>query len=320
MKKIFKNGISIRAIHIAMLVCAAAIVGLLIYSVTQSSGVFSTFSAETENYIVRQKAAHDLMEASDYLTENVQRFTLNGDVRYMNQYFEEADSSKRREAAVNAMAENHADQSLIDQLNAALDGSVDLMEKEKHAMKLVIEAKKEVIEDPERYKHLDLIFEENEAGRYPDVIESFDLKDISDRDNGKSGENEELLSPDEKMELAQKLVMDSEYYADKEAIRVKLKSALEMMDDQMAATRRKTSADMMKDLTFNRVLIIVLVVVLGILILLTVTLSTIPLITAYRCKKRNERIPVIGSKEFRAMAESYNDMYERLQPPPENEE
>ena len=43
MKKLFKNGISIRVIHIAMLVCAAAIVGLLIYSTTKSSSVFTIF-------------------------------------------------------------------------------------------------------------------------------------------------------------------------------------------------------------------------------------------------------------------------------------
>ncbi len=320
MRKIFKNGISIRIIHIAMLASAAVIIGLLVFFTVQSSGVFSTLSAETENYIVRQKAAHDLMEASDYLTENVQRFTLNGDIKYLNQYFEEADSSKRREAAVNAMAENHADQSLIDQLNDALKSSVDLMEKEKHAMKLVIEAKKEVIEDPSRYGDLELVFEENETGKYPDAIESFDLKDITDRDNGNKGENEELLPPDEKMELARKLVMGNEYYSDKEVIRIKLKSALEMMDDQMAEARRKASADRMKELTLSRVLIIVMVVMIGILILLTAFLSTIPLITAIRCKRDNKRIPLIGSREFREMSESYNEMHEKLQPPPESEE
>ena len=75
MKKIFKKAISIRLVHILMLVCAAVIVLLLVFSTRQSSSVFSMLSSETENYIVRQKAAHDLMEASDFLTENVQRFT-----------------------------------------------------------------------------------------------------------------------------------------------------------------------------------------------------------------------------------------------------
>ena len=105
MKKLFKNGISIRLIHVLMLICAVAIVLLLVFSTQRTSAVFTTLSNETENYIVRQKAAHDLMEASDYLTENVQRFTLDGDPKYMNQYFEEANNSKRREAALTTMTE-----------------------------------------------------------------------------------------------------------------------------------------------------------------------------------------------------------------------
>lgn len=318
MKKMFKNGISIRTIHIAMLVCAAAIVGLLIYSTTKSSGVFSNLSSETENYIVRQKAAHDLMEASDYLTENVQRFTLNGDVKYMNQYFEEANVSQRRQNAVKAMSENNADQSLINQLDEALANSMHLMETEKLAMKLVIEAKKEVSEDPESYKDLELVFAENEANKYPDKIEGeYDLKNAGDDIDG---EQLDSLPADEKMEKARELVMGSAYYVEKEKIRTSLKNALEMMDDQMTAARRKTSSDMMKELTVNRVIIIILVVVLAALILLTAVLVTLPALTASRSVRKKERLPISGAKEFRELTESYNNMYDKLQPPPEDGE
>ena len=305
MKKLFKNGISIRVIHIAMLVCAAAIVGLLIYSTTKSSSVFTNLSSETENYIVRQKAAHDLMEASDYLTENVQRFTLNGDIKYMNQYFEDANVSQRRQNAINAMSENNADQSLIDQLNEALERSIELMEDEKLAMKLVIEAKKEVSEDPDSFGDLELVFDEN-------------LKDYNISDDNK-GEHLDSLPPDEKMEKARELVMGSHYYAKKEEIRTSLKNALEMMDNQMAATRRKSSSDLMKDLTVNRVIIIILVVVLAALILLTAILITIPALAASRSVRNKERLPVGGAKEFRELTENYNDMFDKLQPPEDGE-
>ena len=318
MKKLFKNGISIRVIHIAMLVCAAAIVGLLIYSTTKSSSVFTNLSSETENYIVRQKAAHDLMEASDYLTENVQRFTLNGDIKYMNQYFEEANVSQRRQNAINAMSENNADQSLIDQLNEALERSIELMEDEKLAMKLVIEAKKEVSEDPDSFGDLELVFDENEANKYPDAIEEYNLKDYNISDDNK-GEHLDSLPPDEKMEKARELVMGSHYYAKKEEIRTSLKNALEMMDNQMAATRRKSSSDLMKDLTVNRVIIIILVVVLAALILLTAILITIPALAASRSVRKKERLPVGGAKEFRELTENYNDMFDKLQPPEDGE-
>ncbi len=284
MRKIIKNGISIRVIHILMLICAAAIVALLVVSTTQSSNVFSKLSSETENYIVRQKAAHELMEASDYLTESVQRFTISGDVKYMNQYFEEANTSQRRQQAITTMSENKADENLVKQLEEALAESNSLMEKEEYAMMLVISAL--------------------EITKYPDDLQGITIDD----------EQDEFKSKEEKLALAQNLVMGEEYYASKDVIRTKLYNALEMLDDEMAAMRRKTSNDMMKQLTLNRVIVIILVVVLAALILLTAVLSTIPLITAHRTMLKQERLPMIGSKEFRAMSESYNQLYDQLHP------
>lgn len=283
MKKIFKKAISIRLVHILMLVCAAVIVLLLVFSTRQSSSVFSMLSSETENYIVRQKAAHDLMEASDFLTENVQRFTLDGDTKYLNQYFEEAYTSKRRESAIMTMSSNHADEGLVQQLQEALDESMHLMYREYYAMKLVVDAK--------------------EITRYPDAIKAIELTD-----------EDAFLSADEKMELAQKMVMDNEYYASKEIIRTKLKNALELLDDQMAATRRKTNDDMMKDLTLNRTVVIILVVVLAALMALTAGLATVPLIGAHKAALKQERLPVTGSKELRTLSEKYNEMYDALHP------
>ena len=285
MKKIFKKGISIRVIHVVMLICAAAIVALLAVSTLRSSDVFSTLSSATDNYIVRQKAAHDLMEASDYLTENVQRFTLTGDVKYLNQYFEEANVSKRRDQALITMSENHADENLIRQLQEALNESQDLMDDEKYAMILVTDALS--------------------ISRYPDDLKPL-VHDLQTED--------EFKSTEEKLKLAQDKVMGDEYYAHKEVIRTKLKNSLEMMDDQMAATRRKTSADMMRELSANRVVIMVLVVVLGILILLTAVLSTIPLITSHRKMMKGERLPITGSKEFREMSKKYNEIYDQMHP------
>ena len=103
-----EKGISLRILHIAMVACAVVICVLLVYSTYQSGSVFSKLSKATGNYITRQKAAHDLMEASDYLTENVQRFTLEGDTKYLDNYFEEAFVNRRREASIISMSENEA--------------------------------------------------------------------------------------------------------------------------------------------------------------------------------------------------------------------
>ena len=164
------SGISIKLVHAAMLILGVLLIALLIFTNIRTSSVFTRLNKETGNYIVRQKAAHDLMEASDYLTEMTQRFTLEGDTQYLDNYFEEAFGNKRREASITTMAENEAEQTLIDQIQAALNESNSLMFREYYAMKLVIDAK--------------------EIKTYPDTLRGVELK-----------EEDIYKSPEEKMDL-----------------------------------------------------------------------------------------------------------------------
>ena len=284
MKQNRKNnneGISLRVVHIAMLICAVIISLLLVFSTYQSANVFTALNKATGNYIVRQEAAHDLMEASDYLTEMVQRFTLEGDTQYLDNYFEEAFTSKRREAAITSMSESEAETVLVEQLQKAMDESTSLMYREYYAMKLVLEAK--------------------EIRNYPETLRAIELKD-----------EDIMLSADAKMELAQEMVLGTEYYARKEVIRTNLKSSLQTLDKLMNTTRQNTTAELNKELTIIRVVIIVLTLVILFLIYLTARLGTIPLMEAQKKAEADEPIPVTGAKEFRYMAKSYNKMHRKL--------
>lgn len=276
-----KDGISLRMLHIAMIVCAVIISLLLIFSTYQSSSVFSTLSKATGNYIVRQKAAHDLMEASDYLTEMVQRFTLEGDKQYIDDYFEEAFVSRRREASITSMTENEAEENLLSRLQEAMNESTSLMYREYYAMKLVIEAK--------------------EIRDYPETLRAIELK-----------EEDMFLSADEKMELAQEMVLGTEYYGRKEVIRTKLKSSLQTLDKLMTTTRQKTTDELNREMTVIRLAIIVLTIVILFLIWLTAKLGTNPLIRAEASIAKEEPIEVKGAREFRNLARGYNRMHEKL--------
>ena len=276
-----KDGISLRAVHIAMIICAVVISLLLVFSTYESSSVFSILSKATGNYIVRQKAAHELMEASDYLTEMAQRFTLEGDTQYLDNYFEEAFVSRRREASITSMSENGTETDLVTQLQEAMAESTSLMYREYYAMKLVIEAK--------------------EIRDYPDTLRGIELK-----------EEDSFLSAEEKMELAQKMVMGTEYYERKEIIRTKLTAGLEGLDRLMSTTRQNTSAELNRRLTLVRVVIAILTLVILALIWLTARLGTIPLMEAGKKAEAGEAIPETGAKEFRCLAEKYNQMLKRL--------
>jgi len=271
------SGISIKVVHAAMLVLGLLLILLLIFSMYKNSNVFARLNKETENYIVRQKAAHDLMEASDYLTEMTQRFTLEGDTQYLDKYFEEAFGNKRREASITTMAENDAEQTLVDQIQAALNESNTLMYREYYAMRLVIDAK--------------------EIKTYPDKLRGVELK------------TEDMnLSTEEKMDLAQKMVMGTEYYAQKELIRNDLKAGLNTLDNMMTAARTETTAQLNSEMNTVRIFIIIVAVLLLVIIGLSAYLGTIPLIRAAKCAEKGEAVPVTGAKEFRYLANSYNKM------------
>ena len=214
------KGISLHVIHIAMIVCAVIISLLLVFSTYQTASVFSALNKATGNYIVRQKAAHDLMEASDYLTEMVQRFTLEGETQYLNDYFEEAFVSRRREASITSMSENEAEEALVKQLQEAMDESVSLMYREYYAMKLVIDAK--------------------EIREYPETLRAIELK-----------QEDTFLSPDEMMGLAQEMVLGKEYYERKDVIRTKLRGSLDTLDKLMTATRQNTYGELTRKLNVS---------------------------------------------------------------------
>ena len=270
-------GISIKVVHVMMLVLSLLLIVLLIFSSYKNTNVFTQLNKETGNYIVRQKAAHDLMEASDYLTEMTQRFTLEGDTQYLDNYFEEAFGNQRREAAITTIAENEAEQTLVNQIQEALNESNKLMYREYYAMKLVIDAK--------------------EIKTYPDKLRGVELKP-----------EDMNLSVEEKMDLAQKMVMGTEYYAQKELIRNDLKASLNTLENMMATTRTETTAQLNSEMNTVRIFIIIVAVLLLIIIGLSAYLGTIPLIRAAKCAQNGEAIPAIGAKEFRYLANSYNKM------------
>lgn len=286
------GGISIRVTHIAMLALAAVMIALLIFSAYKTSSVFDTLNKATGSYIARQDAAHDVMEASDYLTEMAQRFTLDGDPQYMSNYFEEASVSRRRENAVVSMAENNAEQGLIEQVQNALNESNNLMFTEYYAMRLVVDAR--------------------DIREYPDTLRGVELKP-----------EDEALDAEAKMDLARSMVMGPEYYSHKEIIRNNLRASLSTLDKLMANTRKETTGQLNRELSVTRGLTMAVTVLLLVMLGLNTWLGTSPLIRAEKSLRQGKRVPVTGAREFRHLAGAYNALKKAQTPeaePPEKPE
>ena len=135
-----KDGISLRTIHLWMVVGAVVISVLMFYSTFHLSRSFRNLTETSEQQIELRKAAREMMDASDYLTEKVQRFTIMGDSRFMDEYFLEAFEANHREEAIQTMGQVDTESAAFKDLKEAMNISLKLMEREYYAMRLVIEA------------------------------------------------------------------------------------------------------------------------------------------------------------------------------------
>ena len=78
-KKRAERGVSLRRFSWLMLFLSAIIMAILLYTTISTVRAFDALSDATGDYIELAAAADDLMDASDYLTEEVQRYTVIGD-------------------------------------------------------------------------------------------------------------------------------------------------------------------------------------------------------------------------------------------------
>lgn len=111
------EGISLRTIHTCLVLLALLVSCYLIYSTQSLSAAYQNLSAAAEQALEMHNAASDLMEATDHLTELVQRYTLDGNSAYLHSYFEEALGT--RDKAIAKMSSFTEDWESLEQLQHA---------------------------------------------------------------------------------------------------------------------------------------------------------------------------------------------------------
>ena len=273
------KGVSLRTVNTIIIVVAVIISSIVFYATFRLSDSFRHVTETSAEHIELRKAALELMDASDFLTEKVQRFSVTGDTHFLYDYFEEAFTANHREEALTRMSAGTASEEAVNELKAAMDESLDLMNTEYYAMKLVIEA--------------------IGIREYPDILKSIELK-----------AEDKALSSEEKMSLASFMVHDDEYYRQKNLIRKNMKSSLDELEkmayDEDAASLQNLSA------VLQGVRLIILIQTIGIIamVVLTTTLGIHPVLNAVDRIKEDSPIPEGGAVEFRYLAKAYNKMYE----------
>ena len=280
MIRFLKNGISHRIVHLWLVMIILIFSGTVVIATFRLMDTFLDITAAARQNSELQKAAHELMNASDYLTEQVQRFTVSGDVRFMDRYFIEAFESKRREEAIAKMDADSRTDAAFAHLQGAMDNSVKLMDTEYYAMRLVIEA--QGITD------------------YSEVLESVELT-----------AGDMALSSEEKMSRATELVHNDDYYEQKDKIRSDMQESLDEVDNLARNIVENEQESLEREIGIVRVAIVIQALLIFFLIWLTTRLAINPVLNAVEQIKADQPVPEIGSNEFRYLASAYNKMYEK---------
>ena len=249
-----------------------------------SWGEFAAIKSATEQYIICDDATRLMEEGSDYMTEQVRLYTVTGEKQYMDNYFDEKDLNKKREASLDAVKKEFGETEIYRALNKAYEYSLELMDTEYKAMRLVVETTG------------------LSKDAWPEEIRNISLT-----------QEEEDLSLNNKLRTAQLMVSNNSYQAAKERIISKCSECKEALAENTRNVQGHSihiSQDIVRKLEGCMAILVVLIVTISVMIR---RLIVYPLISYNESIKKGEIFPVIGAAELQNLAETYNSVYQENQ-------
>ena len=277
-----ERGVSQRKLNYIITGITVLLSVLLLVSVYLTMSRYSAMRSATEDYIDLEKAAAGMRVGSDYLTEQVRSFVVTGNREYYDNYFREANVTRRRDVALETIEKHLSETTAAEALRESKEKSDILMWSEYHAMLLTI--------------HADVDH---------DIDEFVELKKIG----AQLTPDEEHLSPDEMMKKAREIVFDVDYIRQKEAIMAKLDECLDYIETDTRAKEIDAADNVRVRLALQQVYIFLLIAAVIVLVILTSVLITGPLLRAIPRIRDDQPLDVTGAYEYRFLAKTYNRIY-----------
>ena len=244
---------------------------------------YNSLRRTSEAFFECREGAQEIQEASDYLTEHVRYYVGSGMKRYLDDYFREANETRRREKGLAVLAKHFAGTELCDALEQAVNGSKELMNDEYHAMRLRLET-----------------LDGEDLSQYPPEVRDYELP-ASDL----------AMTREEQMDQSRKLVYDGPYEQKKEQITDRVNECLKGLEDYLQEKQEKQSKQLHTLMVVEQALIVFVIAAVALLVILTSLLVFHPLIRAERLVRSEQPIPPGGGAyEYRFFAATYNRMFE----------
>ncbi|MBO7703828.1 MAG: GGDEF domain-containing protein [Solobacterium sp.] len=274
-------GISIKSLNYFLIGLTLVLSGVLLFATFRINHGYQENAENTDNYIYWRETAVKLRDGSDFLTEQVRQFTETGNREYLDAYIREANDGRTRENALVELKKIHGETDAYGELEQALEESDALMEREYYAMRLASDARGYSVSS------------------LPEAVQRVELS-----------EHDSALTRAEKEKLARSMVFDSVYQTEKNMISMHMESCLEALKADMDARHEALETELGYLLVWQKIIILLLIVISVSTMLLTVVLVIRPLLKAEQYIRAEQCIPVRGSEEFKFLARTYNLMFE----------
>ena len=276
----------IQGVPLRRMIIVIAIV-LVLICVLLFVGLYFTFRGYkrlinvTQDYVEQEERAKDMMISSDYLTEQAREFAETGNKEYLDNYFTEAEETKRRDNALAYIKELFPDSDAYKNLLKAIDESVKLMDTEYKAMRLKAESMGE------------------DLSTYPQKVREIPLS-----------AEEAALGAEEKAEKARLILFDHKYTSTKDKISASTNECLKQLVKELDARQDEAEYRLRFALTYEGGLIIVFILLALLAIVMTYNQVFNPLIRSIAIIEKDSPLPLQGAYELRMLAYTYNVMYE----------
>ena len=263
-----------------MLIIAVFTSVILFFAMYRTSALYKKAYFITQEALTLTQRTGDLQIASDYLTEQIRCFSITGDRAYLDNYFEEAKVTKRREHAIDALEEYDENSVALADLKEAMKESVSLMEVEYYAARMTVEA----------YGY--------DVTEFPEEIQNTELSDY-----------DKNLSQEEMKDQAQQILFNETYRYKKEAISSNMKLSLSKLSSSLKEEQNDVSKELEQQMIVEHVLTWVLIILMFTIVFLTYKLIIRPLKESVSFIRNEKDIPLYGAYEIRFLAKTYNLMY-----------
>jgi diguanylate cyclase (GGDEF)-like protein len=266
-----------------MLIAAVAFSIGLIIAMNMTGKLNNDANKFTQQIIDRKNSSSDLMRASDYLTEQMQVFTVTGNRQYLDNYFTEAKVTRRRENALQVLSQGNTRSDAYLDLSAAMDESVSLMNTEYYAARLTVIAYGLNITD------------------FPEEIQivQLDAEDLALSQN----------DPEALKEKAAFMMHGEEYQKSKDKISSNIDKCLQNLDKEMDEKQKDYADRLSRQLVIENILTILIVITMLAMVFITYRLVIRPLKYSVDLIRDEQDLPVSGAYEIRFLAKTYNLMH-----------